>query len=91
MRIDGIAATVSLERERSLRVARGAEVQVTCASGVLWVTCEGDLRDVILTAGQSFTIKHRGVTLVTALKAATVWVRDGRAGDGAPSVARIEA
>lgn len=91
MRIDGIAATVSLERERSLRIARGAEVQVTCASGVLWVTREGDPRDLILTAGQSFTIKHRGLTLVTALKPSTVWVRDGRAGDRTASVARIEA
>ncbi len=52
----------------TLRVTRGA----------LWVTLEHDTRDVVLTAGDSYTIDRGGLTLVQAHGAATVCVLAGR-------------
>jgi hypothetical protein len=52
--------------------ARGTTLRVT--RGVLWITLENDLRDVILAAGDAFTIDRDGLTLVEAQGAATVCV-----------------
>jgi hypothetical protein len=84
MRIDGTAAVLALEREASLRVEPRTRVEVTCLSGVLWVTQEGDWRDLFLGPGESFKLLPRGVTLVTALESATVRVLDGSVESFAP-------
>lgn len=44
--------------------ARGTTLRVT--RGVAWVTLENDTRDVVLTAGDVFTIDRGGLTLVEA-------------------------
>ena len=67
---------LALEREASLRVEPGMRVQLTCLSGVLWITQEGDWRDLFLGPGQSFELSPRGVAVVTALEAASVRVLD---------------
>jgi hypothetical protein len=76
MRIDGVAAMIALEREASLRVESGSRVEIACMSGVLWITHEGDVRDLFLARGESLVSPVRGVTLVTALEPATVRVLD---------------
>src|SRR3954470_2418439 len=48
----------------ALRNARGSTI--TCVSGTLWVTIEGDSRDVVLTAGDTFVVNRRGLTLLAA-------------------------
>jgi hypothetical protein len=52
--------------------ARGTTLRVT--RGTLWLTLENDVRDVVLTAGDVFTIDRGGLTLVEAQVAATVCV-----------------
>ena len=52
--------------------ARGTTLRVT--RGTLWVTLEDDVGDVVLTAGDSFTIDRGGLTLVEAQNDATVCV-----------------
>jgi hypothetical protein len=42
--------------------------------GTLWLTFEHDTRDVVLTAGDSFTIDRGGLTLIQAHGKATVCV-----------------
>ena len=51
---------------------RGTTLRVT--RGVLWLTLEDDTRDVVLTAGDVFTIDRGGLTLVEAQERATVCV-----------------
>lgn len=67
---------IALEREASLRVEAGSRVEITCISGVVWITHEGDTRDFFLARGESLVPPGRGVTLVTALEPATVRVLD---------------
>jgi hypothetical protein len=58
--------------------ARGTTLRVT--RGALWITLENDTRDVVLEAGDEFTIDRGGLTLVEAQGRATVCVM-GRAID----------
>jgi hypothetical protein len=52
--------------------ARGTTLRVT--RGTLWITLEHDTRDVVLEAGDAFTIDRGGLTLVQAQQATTVCV-----------------
>jgi len=52
--------------------AQGTTLRVT--RGVLWLTFENDTRDVVLTAGDAFTIDRGGLTLVEAQGRTTVCV-----------------
>ena len=52
--------------------ARGTMLRVT--RGVLWITLEDDSRDVVLAAGDTFTIDREGLTLVEAQDATSVCV-----------------
>ena len=67
---------IVLQREASLRVEPGALSEVCCLSGVLWITQEGDLRDLFLARGESLVLSPRGVTLITALEPATLHVAE---------------
>jgi hypothetical protein len=75
---------ISLEAEASLRVEQATQLEVVCVAGVVWITQEGDPRDLFVAAGQSLTLSPRGLTLVTALEPATVHVIDHR-GSGKPA------
>ena len=44
--------------------ARGTTLRVT--RGTLWITLENDTRDIVLTAGDSYTIDRGGLTLIEA-------------------------
>jgi len=52
--------------------ARGTTLRVT--RGTLWITHERDIRDIMLSAGDVYTIERGGLTLVEALADATVCV-----------------
>ena len=67
---------IALEREASLRVEPGSRVEIACLSGVVWVTHEGDTRDLFLAHGESLVPPIHGVTMVTAIEPATVRVLD---------------
>lgn len=53
--------------EREAIKMRDRAVRVRCVSGILWITQEGDIRDIILKPGDEFTITHRGVALISSL------------------------
>lgn len=41
--------------------------QIECLEGSLWITQEGDVRDVVLEAGNTFTLDRQGTAIVYAL------------------------
>src|SRR5438876_12455424 len=71
---DGYTKVWDLAPDELVRLdgARGTTLRVT--RGVLWVTLEDDTRDVVLTAGDAFTIDRGGLTLVEAQGRTTVCV-----------------
>ncbi len=71
MQLDSSAQAAHLQRRQTfaLRAKKGQRIEVR--SGQIWVTQDGDPRDVILGANQCFTLDRSGHTLVSALEDAS--------------------
>jgi hypothetical protein len=66
---------------RELLVIDDARDQLlTCQSGELWLTQDGDRRDVILPAGQSWRIDRSGPLVLSAFKPAVATLANPQAG-----------
>ncbi len=57
--------SLSAGRHAVLADARGT--RIACADGVLWITQYGDLRDIVLNAGDAFVVDRDGKVVVNAL------------------------
>jgi hypothetical protein len=49
------------------RIDNGAGTLVSCLSGTLWLTQEGDLRDIVLEAGDEARIDRNGTSCLSAM------------------------
>jgi len=49
---------------RHVHGERGRRLE--CLSGTIWITQDGDLRDIVLGAGEAFDFDRRGDALVSA-------------------------
>ena len=67
MRNDLMLDSNLLAKGRIRRVHRPVGRRVECLNGTLWVTQDGDSRDIVLEPGDSFTFDHRGDALISAL------------------------
>ena len=74
MKCDGYEKAWDLAQGELVRLdgARGTTIRVT--RGMLWITLEDDVRDVVLAAGDTFTVDRDGLTLVEAQERTTVCV-----------------
>ncbi len=63
--------------ENSLWSAYGDpnEIQIDCQEGEVWITQEGDHRDIILQAGQGYRVEKRGLVIVQAIGGARILVK----------------
>lgn len=55
-----------LPRGRTLRMADGRAHDIAVFEGLVWLTQDGDSRDIVLGAGDSFTTDGRGLALLHA-------------------------
>jgi hypothetical protein len=79
-----LAATL-LRRGQLQRLQDAQGSLVLCLSGTLWLTQEGDRRDIVLEAGDEARIERDGLSILSAMRdACFVWSRDG--GDPRPAV-----
>jgi hypothetical protein len=53
---------------------RPNEIQIECQDGTVWITQEGDHRDIILQAGEQYRIEKQGLVIVQAIGRATILV-----------------
>lgn len=65
-------SVMSCTRNQILEVKTPLGVTLECLRGRIWITLDGDSRDVVLDAGQTFTVDRDQRTLVMALDEATV-------------------
>jgi len=54
----------------ALKHARGMEI--TCVAGVIWLSAEGDARDILLTPGRSHSLTTNGLAVMEGLPRATI-------------------
>jgi Protein of unknown function (DUF2917) len=76
---------ITLARGSVHRIENGKGSEVFCLEGALWITQEGDPRDIALVAGRSFELDRKGVAVVYALRDAAITV--GAPGHIAPASA----
>ena len=57
-----------LKTNQVVKVRGGLGHSIVCHSGTVWVTQDGDPRDVILRAGDAFTFDREGPALVQAFE-----------------------
>ena len=55
-----------------LEVKQALGVTIECLEGSVWVTLDGDRRDVVLDAGHTFNVDRKQRTLIQALDTARV-------------------
>ena len=92
---------VFLEHGAVLRITNGSGLLVTAHVGTLWITEQGDRRDVIVTGSRSYRIESDGLAIVNALQGASVtisaplgiparWTVEGAASGGLLNGVRIQ-
>lgn len=72
MQIEFGRSTLSLARDGLLALRDAQGTQILCHDGALWVTQEGDIRDVIVGPGEALTIREPGLTVVSAVNPSTL-------------------
>jgi Protein of unknown function (DUF2917) len=68
MNNDLILGSRTLAKGRVRHVHDGLGRRVECVSGSIWITQDGDRRDVVLGPGEAFEFDRRGDAIVSALR-----------------------
>ena len=64
-RLDPAGETVRLRRHEHMNLAGAAGWTITALSGSIWITQDGDVRDVVLEAGQSIVLDRDGPAILS--------------------------
>lgn len=64
---EAVRHALHLDTGSLLKVCNGNGLRVEVTEGQAWITQEGDLRDRVLQAGQSWRIDRDGLTLIQAM------------------------
>lgn len=78
MRVNSSTFRVSIRWDRPFTVSEGIGACVTARRGAVWITQDHDLRDVVLTSGESFVLDQPGPAIVQAMDKAEILVRPAR-------------
>lgn len=65
-----------LDRRQTVELIDAAGVTAALLKGCLWITMDGDRRDIVLGAGESWTVERNGRTLLHAEAASTVRITE---------------
>ena len=66
MNNDLLLASRALAKGRIRHLPAHVGRSVECLSGSLWITQDGDRRDIVLSAGEAFDFDRRGDALLSA-------------------------
>ncbi len=67
MKLELRNGAVRLGPNQTLRVVDGAGSTVSALEGSVWITEENQPNDIVLTPGDSYRLRQRGVALVNSL------------------------
>ena len=62
-----IAGSIPLRSGQPLRIENGYGRRISVLEGHVWVTQDGDPRDVVLSAGEDFVFDRRAMAVLSAL------------------------
>jgi hypothetical protein len=78
MNVDLIAATRHLDKGGIVRLAHRQGQRIESLAGSLWITIDNDPRDIVVDAGQGYTVDAPGDVLVSALDDVRFLLLDGK-------------
>ena len=58
----------AIPKGRTVRIQDGKGLELTVATGTLWVTYENDTEDFVLSQSETFRVSRNGITLVHAFR-----------------------
>jgi hypothetical protein len=67
MRLEMKQGAVQLGPNQTLRVVDGAGTTVCADKGSVWITEENEARDIVLSPGGCYRLRHPGVAIVNPL------------------------
>lgn len=67
MDLSDITGSITLRSPRPLRLDDGDGRRIAVLAGNVWITQEGDSRDIVLRAGEEFVLERPADALVSAL------------------------
>ena len=70
-----------LDRGQTIELIDGAGATAALDIGCLWITMDGDQRDIVLEPGATWMVERNGRTLLRAEAASTVRISEPRARD----------
>ncbi|MBI3369686.1 MAG: DUF2917 domain-containing protein [Burkholderiales bacterium] len=69
MNTDLNQGAIALQRGELRHLPHAQGLRVECLTGSLWLTIDGDPRDIVLSPGEGFTVDRRGDVIISALDA----------------------
>ncbi len=79
MQIELRQANIALAPRNAMALTDAAGVEVECLKGQVWLTMDGDRRDIFLEPGDAHSIERNGLTLINAIEPSVVHVQPPRA------------
>jgi hypothetical protein len=79
MRVNAPPFRVSLRWGQPLTVSDGKGTCITARRGAVWITLDNDLRDFVLSSGESFILEKPELAIVQAFDTAEVLISPPRA------------
>lgn len=74
MKIDIETSRIGLEEGQTLPLVDANHYSVACHDGRVWITQDDELKDIVLSPGETMEITHSGTTVVNACKSAVIRV-----------------
>lgn len=72
MKLGPDIARLDLHRLQTVGLRDALGAWISCQRGSVWITQQGDDRDVVLVSGDSFRIDRPGMTIIEALEPAHI-------------------
>src|SRR5262245_41719205 len=69
MQVELRQANIALDAHRVLSLTDAAGAEVAVVAGHVWLTTDGDLRDIFLAPGEAHSIERPGLTVINAVEA----------------------
>jgi hypothetical protein len=76
MKIEFTSSGVLMAKDQTLSLPGAAGVRIASQSGTVWITQDGDLRDIVLSAGESVVLERATPTLVQAFEPALITIAE---------------
>lgn len=70
MKIEFPASRIVLAEDQFLKLEGAVGARISSRRGSVWITQDGDIRDIVLERGDTFVIEREGPSIVQALEPA---------------------